>query len=115
MIAEQMIGNAVPVNLSYHVARSLLSFIRQDFRSQSIEFIDWLQQKHNYTQLASKDVISHLSRCNRILSFHNQSEEEYIEQLEKHESFRSLSKTIRSQLKRAVILYNEYKQDSHSF
>lgn len=115
MIAEQMIGNAVPANLSYHVARSLLAFIRKDVRSQSIEFIDWLQQKHNYTQLAAKDVISHLSRCDRIVSFYKQSEEEYLEQLEKHDSFRNLSKSIRSQLKRAVTLYSEYKQGSQSF
>jgi DNA (cytosine-5)-methyltransferase 1 len=114
MIAEQMIGNAVPVNLSNHVARSLLSFINHDTQSQSIEFINWLQQEHNYTQLAAKDVISHLSRCNRILSVANLPEQEYLEQLEKKETFRNLSKSIRSQLKRSIILYAEYKQGSHN-
>lgn len=113
MIAEQMIGNAVPVNLSNHVARSLLSFVKQDVQNQSIEFINWLQQKHHYTQPAAKDVISHLSRCNRILSLQTLFEQEYLEQLEKKEAFKNLSKSIRSQLKRSITLYTEYKQGSH--
>lgn len=114
MVAEQMIGNAVPVNLANHVAHSLLAFIKQDIHSQSIKFNEWLQQKHHYTPLAAKDVISHLSRCNRILPFQNQTESEYFAQLETHESFKKLSKSIRSQLKRAVILYTEYAQGSQN-
>ena len=113
MIAEQMIGNAVPVNLSNHVARSLLSFIKQDTQKQSIEFINWLQQEHHYTQLAAKDVISHLARCNRLLSFQNLTEKEYLESLEEKETFKKLTRSIRSQLKRAVKLYAEYEQGSH--
>lgn len=111
MIAEQMIGNAVPVNLSNHVARSLLAFIKQDIQSQSIKFVEWLQQKYHYTPLAAKDVVSHLSRCNKILPIQNQSESEYFTQLESNESFKKISKFIRSQLKRAIILYTEYKHD----
>lgn len=113
MIAEQMIGNAVPVNLANHVAQSLLAFIKQDIQCQSIEFIDWLQQNYHYTPLAAKDVISHLSRCNRIMSLQNQTEKEYLDQLELQDSFKTLSKSVRSQLKRAVTLYHEYKQGSH--
>lgn len=112
MIADQMIGNAVPVNLSNHVARSLLSFIKQDIKSQSIYFSEWLQKEYLYTPLAAKDVVSHLSRCNKILSLQNQPDSEYIKHLEVNESFSNLSKSVRSQLKRAIILYAEYKKGS---
>lgn len=110
MIAEQMIGNAVPVNLSTHVARSLLAFVNKEFQNQSIEFIDWLQHNYCYTPLAAKDVVSHLSRCNRIISLQDQSHKEYLMQIEAQEDFNNLSKSIRSQLRRAITLYYEYKQ-----
>lgn len=112
MIAEQMIGNAVPVNLSTHVAQSLQAFINQDIQYQSIAFITWLHQKHHYTQPAAKDVTSHLARCNKIVSLQDQSEKEYLEQLESQENFIALSESIRSQLKRAVTLFHEYKEGS---
>lgn len=112
MVAEQMIGNAVPVNLAKHVANSLLAYINKETKNQSIKFIDWLQKKHNYTQLAAKDVVSHLSRCSKIVSLKNQTENDYIKQLEGQEYFNGLSKSIQSQLRRSITLYYQYKQGS---
>ena len=110
--SEQMIGNAVPVNLAYHVAHALISFINHDEQNQSLSFIDWLQQNRNYTYHAAKDVISHLSRCNRLLPLQSLSKDMYLAQFEAIESFNVLSKSIRSQLKRSVVLYSEYTQGS---
>ena len=38
---------------------------------------------------------------------------EYLESLEEKETFKKLTRSIRSQLKRAVKLYAEYEQGSH--
>lgn len=112
MIAEQMIGNAVPVNLSYHVAQSLYSFVNQNIENQSVNFTDWLKTKYAYSPAAAKDVISHLSRCNRIITINTQSETDYLKNLEQQEAFQKMSKSIRSQLKRSITLYHEYRQGS---
>lgn len=104
--AEQMIGNAVPVNLAFHVARALSDYSLKKEHSTSIEFSDWLQGVHKYKPLAVKDTISRLGRCNRIIAFDECEREEYINRLDKEIS--SLSVNIRSQLKRAVSLYYEY-------
>lgn len=39
---EQMIGNAVPVNLAAHVARALNSYIANDVSACTVAFSDWL-------------------------------------------------------------------------
>lgn len=113
MIAEQMIGNAVPVNLASHVAHSLLAFHKKEAHSQSMEFIDWLQLKHHFTPLVSKDTISRLARCNRLVLLQEQPLDIYLSQIEKNEEYKNLSKTIRSQLKRSATLYYEYKECPH--
>lgn len=109
-VAEQLIGNAVPVNLAVHVAKALLAFDSKEESKRSLEFTDWLQSEHKYSPLGAKDVISRLGRCNRILHIGNFPLNEYNSNLEKQPKFQSLSKSVRSQLKRAVILYYEYTE-----
>lgn len=112
-IAEQLIGNAVPVNLAFHVARSLSAFENGEENNRSIEFVDWLQKQHKYSPLAAKDVISRLGRCNRIVLIQSYSLQEYFNFLEDNEQFKELSKSVQSQLKRAVSLYYEYNETPH--
>lgn len=112
-IAEQLIGNAVPVNLAFHVARALKAFENKEENSKSIEFVEWLQKKHKYSTLATKDVLSRLSRCNKIVLIRDLSMQEYFHLLEGKEQFEKLSKSVRSQLKRAVSLYYEYNETPH--
>lgn len=112
-IAEQLIGNAVPVNLAFHVARALSAFENKEENNRSIEFVDWLQKQHKYTPLAAKDVISRLSRCNKIVLIRDCYLQEYLNYLEENEQFKELSKSIQSQLKRAVSLYYEYNETPH--
>lgn len=108
--AEQLIGNAVPVKLAFHVASALMAFVNKESNCRSIEFIDWLQKKHIYSPLAAKDVVSRLNRCNRIVSIKKISLKEYFRLLESSKQFDKLSKSVRSQLKRAVSLYYEYNE-----
>lgn len=106
MVAEQMIGNAVPVNLALHVANALKAYASKRDHATSLEFGDWLREYHNFTPLAIKDTISRLGRCNRILPFDYTNREEYIKKLDAETS--SLSKNVRSQLRRAITLYCEF-------
>ena len=109
-IAEQLIGNAVPVNLAAHVAKALAAFDQKLESNQTIEFADWLQSVHKYSPLAAKDVISRLGRCNRTIPFDGSSLQEYNKKLELDERIKMLSKTVQSQLKRAIRLYYEYNE-----
>ena len=108
--AEQLIGNAVPVNLANHVAQAICAFDRKESYKQSIEFIDWLQQEHHFTPAAAHDIVSRLGRCNRLVFLKEQSLQEYLERLEQNKEFKIINKTVCSQLRRAVSLYYEYKE-----
>ena len=106
METEQMIGNAVPVNLAFHVANALNAFANKEEHATSVEFGDWLRINYGYSSLAIKDTISRVGRSNRIVLLNSTNEQEYIKRLD--EETASLSKSIRSQLKRAVKLYFEF-------
>ena len=103
-----MIGNAVPVNLAVHVARALSAYIVKDITFCTVAFSEWLINNHRFTPLAVKDTISRIKRCNRILLLGELSQPEYVHKLEEEEQFKHLTKSVRSQLKRAAILYYEY-------
>ena len=110
MISDQLIGNAVPVNLAAHVARALLCFDHKIEIECSMSFSGWLQSTHQYSVRAAKDVVSRLNRCNKIVQINRYSFNEYLTVLEDNENFKKLSKSIRSQLKRALNLYDEYNK-----
>lgn len=106
VIADQLIGNAVPVNLAMHVATALEAFATNKTQTSSIEFSEWLHLEHNLTPLAVKDVISRIGRCNKLLYLANMDEQIYLKRLETVTV--GFSKNVRSQLKRAVKLYFEF-------
>lgn len=106
MEVEQMIGNAVPVNLAFHVANALSAYENKREHATSLEFSDWLRISYGYSALAIKDTISRVGRSNKIVPIDFANEQEYIKRLDDETT--SLSKNIRSQLKRAVKLYFEF-------
>ena len=105
--AEQMIGNAVPVNLAKHIARALSTY--ENEKNITINnFSAWLYERHSFSQPAVKDTISRINRCNKILPVNLENINEYILQLESTDIFKAFSSSVKSQLKRALTLYNEY-------
>ena len=110
MISEQLIGNAVPVNLASHVARALLSFDQKAGTECTMGFSGWLQSTHQYSIRAVKDVVSRLNRCNKIVQIDRYPFADYLVILENSNNFKKLSKSIKSQLKRALNLYEEYNK-----
>lgn len=73
------------------------------------DFYDWLILKKQMSNRSAKDVIS---RCKRVCKLTVSSEiEKGTEQtLEKISEYNECSMFIKSQLKRAISLYNEFKK-----
>ena len=105
--AEQMIGNAVPVNLAKHIARALSTY-ENEKNVPVNNFSAWLYERHSFSQPAVKDTISRINRCNKILPVNLENINEYVLQLESTDIFKAFSSSVKSQLKRALTLYNEY-------
>lgn len=105
---EQMIGNAVPVKLAEHVAKSLRAYDDGNKCEKDIGFTEWLIQKKGYSIRAASDVLSRIKRANRIITVEDHSLEDTIQVLEQSVNFSMINKTVQSQIKRALRFYHEY-------
>lgn len=106
--AEQMIGNAVPVQLAAFVASCLSDFVNGKQYKCNIQFIDWLQSNKGFTTRAAGDIVSRIIRANKIAPVKQDSVSDYISNLESIKPFESIKPAVQSQIKRAVRLYFEY-------
>ena len=111
---EQMIGNAVPVKLAEFVAKALLYQIESNssILEQHIDcdsFYKWLLVTQPLSERVKKDTVSRLRRANSMCVVPPNPQAHYIFLLEQSEGFKMLTPTVRSQLKRAVSLYADYK------
>ena len=120
---EQMIGNAVPVKLAQYVAQNLLDYIENKVvYPQPIElqlhfaeasfcnsFKTWLMDCKELSTRTASDMVSRVKRADGILPMSGYSEGVvYISRLTKEKPYQQLSKSVQSQIKRAVSLYCEY-------
>lgn len=112
---EQMIGNAVPVELAKYVAVTIMEYEKKQVKGiyDKEGFRAWLLNEKKLTKRTSGDIIS---RCCRGVSFfdsegvdfYNCEIDEIIMKLERLESFVRLGVSLKSQLRRAFKLYYEY-------
>ncbi|EOW5504289.1 DNA cytosine methyltransferase [Escherichia coli O141,141ab,141ac:H29] len=112
---EQMIGNAVPVELAKYVAVTIMEYEKKQVKGiyDKEGFRAWLLNEKKLTKRTSSDIIS---RCCRGVSFFNSEGvdfynceiDEIIMKLERLESFVRLGVSLKSQLRRAFKLYYEY-------
>lgn len=112
---EQMIGNAVPVELAKYVAVTIMEYEKKQVKGiyDKEGFRAWLLNEKKLTKRTSRDIIS---RCCRGVSFfdsegvdfYNCEIDEIIMKLERLESFVRLGVSLKSQLRRAFKLYYEY-------
>ena len=109
---EQMIGNAVPVKLAEFVANALKSYIDKNNTDKvSIDrdrFMDWLISVHNFSKRAASDTVSRVNRADKIYAISSVPDSLYLFNLQQSEEFNDLSVSVRSQIKRATILYTDY-------
>jgi len=111
---EQMIGNAVPVELAKYVAVTIMEYEKKQVKGiyDKEGFRAWLLNEKKLTKRTSSDIIS---RCCRGVSFfdsegvdfYNCEIDEIIMKLERLESFVRLGVSLKSQLRRAFKLYYE--------
>ena len=106
--AEQMIGNAVPVKLAEHVGRCVMAYSKGADNGNDLRFIDWLMQRKNYSSRAASDVLSRIKRANRIVTLDEHDLDEILITLQTSNEFSRITKTVQSQIKRALRFYYEY-------
>ena len=113
---EQMIGNAVPVNLGKFVGECILEFsnsigtITSDNVVYFNQFKEWLQQK-DYSGRYLNDILSRLKRAIKIAGTyepHNICKNKITEALK----LDNTSTSVISQVKRSIDLYKEYRVES---
>lgn len=105
---EQMIGNAVPVKLAEFVAKALKSHIDSLSNKGSLDldtFKHWLDCKGKYTARTISDILSRLKRADGILPISTSISTMYLFNLDNNPTFKTLSTTVKSQIRKAVNLY----------
>lgn len=103
---EQMIGNAVPVNLARHVAKSILAFEQQ--KAIVLGFENWLHEHYDFAQSTTNNIKLRVVRCNKILTIDKYNLPTYIKTFEKKEEFLTLPPLVRAKLIRALNLYFKF-------
>lgn len=114
---EQMIGNAVPVKLAEFVARALCEHINDCREQENVDldgFREWLATEEDYSGRTIGDILSRLKRANGIFPFDKDTATIYMYYLNNEEDFRMLSKTVKSQIRKAVNLYIAYCRGGNS-
>jgi DNA (cytosine-5)-methyltransferase 1 len=110
-INNEMIGNAVPVKLAEYVANCLVTYSKKLNELQKPGFIDWLRKEKKYTSRAAGNTLSRIRRIKRMASLckNTQSAEiNLIGVIESADCFNKLTVSVKSQLRRAYVLYCEY-------
>lgn len=115
---EQMIGNAVPVKLAEYVANLLKEYINSNKPNQINQFVlpkdkfrSWLTINKCYSARSISDIISRTQRAFSLQSPSNcVVDDYYLFELERNPSYRNLSNSVKSQIKRAIILYKEFSE-----
>ena len=68
-------------------------------------FREWLKQNTNYSDAVVGDMVSRIKRADSILEWYD--EEVYQFYLERESSYKELTVSVRSQVKKAVKLYRD--------
>lgn len=108
---DTMVANAVPCRLAAHVARTLVEFEMSAAESPEDLFRAWLRSRHDYTPRAAGDVLSRLRRVNRLIGDGQDAvptANDAIARLRSREEYAGFTKSVRSQMKRAVELHQEF-------
>ena len=108
---EQMIGNAVPVNLARFIATCINQYDSErhmsDIEKDAVGLENWLMESKGYSPRSAKDVTSRLKRAQGIMPFGNGCDE-YLFRLEHEARFHGMSASVKSQIRNAVRLRYEY-------
>lgn len=112
---EQMIGNAVPVKLAEYVATKLNDYIKsqEEVEFNKDSFVGWLINVQNFTPRTASDTLSRVRRADRICRLDGVPNDFYCYSLQQKTEYVELSTSVRSQIKRALSLYNSFIRESN--
>lgn len=108
---DMMVANAVPCRLAAHVAATILEYEMTAVENPEDLFRAWLRSRHDYTPRAAGDVLSRLRRINRLIGDGENAvptARDAIRRLREREEYGAMTKSVRSQMKRAVELHDEF-------
>lgn len=107
---EQMIGNAVPVKLAEYVASALQQYIKSEEQVETNKdsFVDWLVHFQHYSQRSASDTLSRVRRADKMCRLDGAPNDFYFYALQQTKEYNELSVSVRSQIKRALSLYNSF-------
>jgi hypothetical protein len=77
-----------------------------------LEFKSWLKDVKGFSPAVAKDILSRLNRVERIASLPalSKPDDEICMLLAREKEFNALSSSVRSQLRRSLALYSEFKR-----
>lgn len=107
---EQMIGNAVPVKLAEYVASALQQYIKSEEQVETNKdsFVDWLVRFQHYSQRSASDTLSRVRRADKMCRLDGAPNDFYFYTLQQTKEYNELPVSVRSQIKRALSLYNSF-------
>lgn len=71
----------------------------------TVQFRAWLKENTTYSDAVINDTISRAKRADSILEWYD--DEVYQFYLERNEQYQVLTRSVRSQIKKAIKLYNK--------
>ncbi len=108
---EQMVGNAVPVELAHFVGDRLQNYIQAidggAIVNEAQAFSEWLRTQKGYSDRSISDVFSRLNRARNLLPDH-EINQYLITDLEQLEEFNNLTVAVKSQIRKAIKLKLAY-------
>lgn len=113
---EQMIGNAVPVELAHFVANRLQEYIHAAANGGAVvnnpqQFSEWLRTQKGYSDRSISDVFSRLHRAQNLLPNH-EINQYFITDLEQLDKFNELAVDVKSQIRKAIRLKLAFGNES---
>lgn len=117
---EQMIGNAVPVNLAAFISKCVYDFLLKKnskrlsdmlLTDEKENFRSWLIDVKNINKKVAGNILSRTNRVSGIININDTKPTSHlILDLVDNADFKNLTMCVRSQLKRSVLLYREFKK-----
>ena len=115
---EQMVGNAVPVELAHFIADRIQEHIQARNAGgvpvdERQAFSEWLRKTKKYSDRSISDVFSRLNRAKMILPEHDMNLY-FIPDLERTAEFRELEVSVKSQIRKAIRLKLAYLEQTRN-
>lgn len=111
---DMMIANAVPVALAQHVASTIRAYEERRMATPGdLRFRVWLTDTKGFTPRTAGNVISRLRRAAKMLRVKKlpADPDVVVDSLRRRKAFGELSPSIRSQMKRALVLQQEFREE----